>query len=224
MAIKDWPTAEQPREKLLQRGASALSDAELLAIFLRTGIPGLDAVGLAKSILTKFGTLRALFASDLDQFCEGPGLGPAKYVQLQAVLEMSRRYLHEELQSQPSLTSPADTRQFLLAQMSGLTSEQFACIWLDAQHQVLDFEVLFTGTIDSAAVYPREVIKAALRVNAAAVILAHNHPSGVAEPSQADQLITQRLMKSFESIDVKLLDHMVVGKGIVISFAERGLL
>lgn len=224
MAIKDWPQADRPREKLLAHGAASLTDAELLAIFLRTGIPGLDAVGLAHSIVEKFGSLKALFAADLEQFCQGPGLGPAKYVQLQAVLEMSRRYLHEELTTRPALTSPADTRQFLLSQMSQQSSEQFACIWLDSQHQVLKFEVLFNGTIDSAVVYPREVIKAALAVNAAAVILAHNHPSGIAEPSHADQLITQRLAKAFDSIDVKLLDHMVVGQGIVVSFAERGLL
>jgi DNA repair protein RadC len=224
MAIKDWPEASRPREKLLSQGAAALSDSELLAIFLRTGIPGLDAVGLAQSILNRFGSLSTLLGADQASFCDGPGLGPAKYVQLQAVIEMGRRYLGDELLSKPSLTSPSDTRQFLLAQMSHLQSEQFACIWLDSQHQVLKFESLFNGTIDSAAVYPREVVKAALASNAAAVILAHNHPSGIAEPSQADQMITQRLLKALETVEVRLLDHMVVGKGIVVSFAERGLL
>lgn len=224
MAIKDWPEASRPREKLLAQGAAALSDSELLAIFLRTGIPGLDAVGLAQSILNRFGSLSALLGADQSSFCEGPGLGPAKYVQLQAVIEMGRRYLNDDLLRKPSLTSPADTRQFLLAQMSDLQSEQFACIWLDSQHQVIKFEPLFNGTIDSAAVYPREVVKAALACNAAAVILAHNHPSGIAEPSQADQMITRRLQNSLDTVDVRLLDHMVVGKGIVVSFAERGLL
>lgn len=224
MSIKEWPEAQRPREKLLAQGASSLSDAELLAIFLRTGIPGLDAVGLAQSILNRFGTLPRLFKADLNEFCDGPGLGPAKYVQLQAVIEMSRRFLKSELQSGAALTSPAETRNFLLAQMRDLDSEQFSCIWLDSQHRVIKFEVLFHGTIDSAAVYPREVIKAALHCNAAAVILAHNHPSGIAEPSVADQTITQRLKSAFNGIDVRLLDHMVVGQGVVISFAERGLL
>lgn len=224
MSIKHWPEAQRPREKLLAQGAATLSDAELLAIFLRTGIPGLDAVGLSQSILNKFGSLSELFAADIEKFCEGPGLGPAKFVQVQAVIEMSRRFLKDELGKKKSLTSPSDTRQFLLAQMSQLENEQFACIWLDTQHQILKFETLFQGTIDSAAVYPREVVKAALGCNAAAVILAHNHPSGIAEPSHADQLMTERLKQALETIDVRVLDHMVIGKGIVVSFAERGLI
>jgi len=224
MSIKEWPEALRPREKLLNQGAASLSDAELLAIFLRTGIPGLDAVGLAQSILNKFGTLSALFSADKTNFCDGPGLGPAKFVQMQAVLEMSRRYLHSELKTKTSLSSPADTRNFLLAQMRDLTSEQFSCIWLDSQHQMIKFETLFYGTVNAAAVYPREVVKAALACNAAAVIVAHNHPSGIAEPSTADQMITRRLITALNTIDVSLLDHMVVGQGIVVSFAERGLI
>ncbi len=224
MTIKEWPEATRPREKLLAQGACSLTDAELLAIFLRTGIPGLDAVGLAQSILSRFGDLKSLFGASEKEFCSGPGLGPAKYVQLQAVIEMSRRYLTDELKGKSSLSSPADTRQFLLSQMSHLQREQFACIWLDSQHQVIEFEVLFLGTIDAAAVYPREVVKSALIHNAAAVILAHNHPSGIAEPSSADQAITKRLEQALSTIDVKLLDHMVVGQGIVVSFAERGLI
>jgi len=224
MSIKEWPEQLRPREKLLNQGPESLSDAELLAIFLRTGIPGLDAVGLAQEILNRFENITHLFQADLDEFCEGPGLGPAKYVQLQAVLEMSRRYLRCELQSRKALTSPADTRNFLLAQMQGLPREQFSCIWLDSQHRVIRFETLFHGTIDSAAVYPREVVKAALGCNAAAVILAHNHPSGIAEPSTSDQLITDRIRQALDVIDVRLLDHMVVGQGIVVSFAERGLI
>jgi len=224
MSIKEWPELLRPREKLLHQGAQSLSDAELLAIFLRTGIPGLDAVGLSQSILNRFGTLAELFNADLNKFCEGPGLGPAKYTQLQAVIEMSRRFLKSELQRKNSLTSPMDTRNFLLAQMRDLPSEQFSCIWLDSQHKVLKFETLFQGTIDSAAGYQREVIKAALDCNAAAVILAHNHPSGVAEPSMADQRLTERLNKALGAIDVRVLDHMIVGQGIVVSLAERGLL
>ena len=224
MSIKEWPVASRPREKLLHQGAGALSDAELLAIFLRTGLPGLDAVALAQSILNRFGSLSALFQATQSQFCLGPGLGPAKFAQLQAVVEMSRRYLKAELLGKPALGSPGDTRNFLLAQMRDLTSEQFACIWLNSQHRVLRFETLFHGTLDSAAVYPREVVKAALNCNAAAVILAHNHPSGIAEPSSADRLLTDRLQAALATIDVQLLDHMVVGQGVVISFAERGLL
>ncbi|MHA7878783.1 MAG: RadC family protein [Saccharospirillum sp.] len=224
MSIKDWPAGERPREKLLAQGASALSDAELLAIFLRTGLPGLSAVDLARQLLATYGGLTALFSADLTRFCEARGLGEAKFVQLQAVLEMSRRYLLDDLQSGPSLTSPGDTRQFLLAQMRGLQHEVFACIWLDNQHRVLSYEPLFTGTIDGAAVYPREVVRTALKHNAAAVILAHNHPSGVAEPSQADRQITDRLVNSLSTIDVRVLDHMVVGSGMVVSFAERGWL
>jgi len=224
VSIKEWPAASRPREKLLHQGAAALSDAELLAIFLRTGLPGMDAVALAQSILNRFGSLASLFQASQSQFCQGPGLGPAKYVQLQAVVEMSRRYLKADLLSKPALGSPSDTRNFLLAQMRDLTREQFACIWLDSQHRVLRFETLFQGTLDSAAVYPREVVKAALNCNAAAVILAHNHPSGIAEPSSADRLLTDRLQTALATIDVQLLDHMVVGQGVVISFAERGLL
>lgn len=223
MSIKHWPEATRPREKLMANGSSALSDAELLAIFLRTGIPGLDAVALAESILSKFGNLKTLFNASLAEFCDGPGLGPAKYVQLQAVLELSRRYLSDVL-NRTALASPDEARQFLLSQMSHLEREQFACLWLDNQHRVIDYEVLFQGTIDSANVYPREVIKSALYRNAAAVILAHNHPSGIAEPSRADQIITNRIGKALSTVDVRLLDHMVVGDGIVISFAERGLL
>lgn len=222
MAIKDWPASDRPREKLLNQGADALTDAELLAIFLRTGLPGLSAVDLARQLLSDYGGLTPLLSADQAPFCEGKGLGMAKYVQLQAVLEMGRRYLLDELQTGPSLTSPGDTRRFLLAQMRGLKHEVFSAIWLDNQHRVLAYEPLFNGTIDGAAVYPREVVRTALKHNAAAAILAHNHPSGVAEPSQADRQITDRLVDSLGAIDVRVLDHMVVGAGVVVSFAERG--
>ena len=224
MTIKQWPEKSRPREKLLDQGAESLSDSELLAIFLRTGIPGLDAVGLAQSILVKFGSLNSLFSATKTEFCEVPGLGQAKYAQLQAVLEMSRRYLLETVDKKQILTSPDAIRTFLLSKMQNLTQEQFAVIWLDSQHRMIKFETLFKGTIDSAAVYPREVVKSALSHQAAAAILVHNHPSGVAEASTADRIITDRLVDAMQLIDVKVLDHFIVGQGIVVSFAERGWL
>lgn len=224
MAIKDWPEAERPREKLMQLGAGALSDAELLAIFLRTGTRGHTAVDLARELLGEFDGLRPLLAADAHEFCRGRGLGPAKYCQLQAVLEMSRRHLHETLQREPGLTSPQITRRYLISQLRECQQEQFACLFLDSQHRVIRFEVLFRGTIDAANVYPREVMKRCLKLNAAAVIFAHNHPSGVAEPSEADRRITQRLINALELVDIPVLDHFVVGEGDLVSFAERGLL
>jgi len=225
MPITDWPDAERPREKLLARGAGSLSDAELLAIFLRTGIPGKTAVDLARDLLKDFGSLRALLESDFARFRQSPGLGMAKYAQLQAVLEMARRPLRESLQRGNALTSPDLTRQYLAAQIRAYPHEVFACLLLDNQHRVIDFRELFRGTIDSASVYPREVVKTALACNAAAVIFAHNHPSGVAEPSEADRLITQRLRQALGLVDIRVLDHFIVGDGEhAYSFAEHGLL
>ncbi len=224
MAIKDWPHAERPREKLLLRGAQALSDAELLAIFLRTGVSGCSAVDLARQLLSEYGGLRPLLSADAKDFCRGRGLGRAKYAQLQAVLEMSRRQLLETLERGDALTSPQLTRSFLKSQLMDQGREVFACLFLDSQHRVIVFEPLFYGTIDAASVYPREVVKNCLRHNAAAVIFAHNHPSGVAEPSQADKNITRRLCDALALVDVRVLDHFVVGDGEVTSFAERGLL
>jgi DNA repair protein RadC len=185
MAISDWPASERPREKLLERGADALSDAELLAIFLRTGTTGQSAVALARELLDGFGGLRPLLAADHATFCRRRGLGAAKFVQLQAVLEMGRRHLHEALMRGETLTSSETTRAYLRARLGERDHEIFACLFLDNRHRVIAFDELFRGTIDGASVYPREVVKAALRHNAAAVILAHNHPSGVAEPSTA---------------------------------------
>ncbi|MGB1109860.1 MAG: RadC family protein [Gammaproteobacteria bacterium] len=224
MAITDWPAEERPREKLLDKGAGALSDAELLAIFLRTGVVGLSAVDLARNLLSDFGSLRALMAADQAGFCSAKGLGVAKFVQLQAVLEMSRRYLAEDMQRGDAMTDPDATRRFLNAQLRDREHEVFACLFLDNRHRVIAFEELFRGTIDGASVYPREVVKQALGHNAAAVIFAHNHPSGVAEPSQSDERITQRLKTALSSVDVRVLDHIVVGDGEPVSFAERGLL
>jgi DNA repair protein RadC len=224
MAITDWPAAERPREKLLQRGPKALTDAELLAIFLRTGTPGKTAVDLARELLTEFGSLRALLNADAQRFCQGVGLGEAKYAQLQAVLEMARRHYEEILQRSDALTSVDATRAYLNAQLRGYNHEVFACLFLDNQHRVIVFEELFRGTLDSAGVYPREVLKRVLLHNAAAVIFAHNHPSGVAEPSSADRQITAKLQQALQLFDIRVLDHFIVGDGSPYSFAEHGLL
>lgn len=224
MAINHWPAQERPREKLIDRGAQALSDAELLAIFLRTGIVGKSAVDLARDLLTDFKGLRPLLEAREKDFCARKGLGPAKYVQLQAVLEMSRRHLGESMDKGQGLTSPEMTRRFLMAQLRNSHQEQFACLFMDSQHRVISFEILFYGTIDAASVYPREVVRKALQHDAAAIIVAHNHPSGVAEPSQADQSITRHLKEALALVDIRLLDHFIVGDGEVLSLAERGML
>jgi len=221
--IKNWPAEERPREKLLQRGAQALSDAELLAIFLRTGTRGKTAVDLARELLHEFGSLRAMFEASETQFCEANGLGQAKFVQMQAVLEMSRRYLQERMQRGDTLTDPDAVRQYLASKLRDERSEVFACVFLDNRHRVITYEELFRGTIDGASVHPREVIKRALKHNAAAVILAHNHPSGIAEPSQSDEAITQKLKDALGLLDVRVLDHFIIGDQVM-SFAERGLL
>ena len=223
MAISHWPPAERPREKLLAKGASALSDAELLAIFLRTGCKGLTAVDLARQLLDAFGGLKPLLQAAEKDFCRHHGLGMAKYAQLQAVLEMSRRHLYEQLSRGDALCSPQQTRQFLNAQLGDCPHEVFACLFLDNRNRVIAFEKMFFGTIDGASVYPREVVRMALKKNAAALIFAHNHPSGVAEPSAADEQITQRLKEALALVDIRVLDHFVVGDEVV-SFAESGLL
>ena len=224
MAIRDWPAGERPREKLLHRGAAALSDAELLAIFLRTGVAGKSAVDLARDLLSHFGGLRPLLEADMATFCHAKGLGVAKYVQLQASLELSRRHLLSTLQRGDALTSPEHTRRYLSAQLRGRQQEVFACLFLDNRHRVLEYEELFYGTIDGAGVHPREVVRRSIAHNAAAVIVAHNHPSGVAEPSRSDEQITRRLQQALELVDVRLLDHMVIGDGEITSLAERGLI
>ena len=224
MGIRDWPAGERPREKLLLKGAASLSEAELLAIFLRTGVKGKSAVDLARQMLKQFGSLRALLAADQKTLCALPGMGPAKYAQLQAGIEMARRHLGEALERGKPLTDPAATRRYLSARFRDMPYEVFACLYLDNRHRVIAFEELFRGTIDGASVHPREVVKSALARNAAAVILAHNHPSGVAEPSHADELITQRLRDALALVDVRVLDHVIVGDGRCMSFAERGLI
>lgn len=223
MAITDWPEDERPRERLLKQGAGALSDAELFAIFLRTGVAGRSAVDLARDLLTHFGGVRGLLNASRRDFTEAKGLGDAKFAQLQAVLELARRHFAEELAEGAVIDSPEATRRYLLAQLRDAAQEVFAVLFLDQRHRVLAFERLFFGTINQSAVHPREVVKAVLRHNAAAVILAHNHPSGVAEPSTADREITLRLRDALNLIDVRLLDHMIVGDRCT-SMAELGMI
>lgn len=223
MAIKDWPAGDQPREKLLARGPEALSDPELLAVFFRTGVKGKSAVDLGRELIERFGGIRGLLAAD-GELRSVSGLGTVKYIQLRAVLEMARRYLSECLARGRQLTSPGQTRDYLLLNMRDRPHEVFACLYLDNKHRVIAFEEMFRGTIDCASVYPREILKRALELNAAAMILAHNHPSGDPEPSPADRAITDRIQAALELVDIRLLDHMVIGDGECVSFAERGLI
>ena len=222
MSITDWPEQERPREKLLSRGAASLSDAELLAIFLRTGTKGVTAVDLSRLLLKQFGSLNALMHAKQAEFCEGHGLGNAKYAQLQAVLEMARRYLHENISNKNILNNPDETKQFLKSQLAHQQREVFACLYLDTKHQVIAFKELFFGTIDGASVHPREVVKSALQHNAAAVIFAHNHPSGNSTPSQSDIDITKQLISALKLIDIRVLDHLIIGNGDATSLAELG--
>jgi len=224
MSIKDWPAAERPREKLLAMGSAALSDAELLAIFLRTGVTGKSAVDLARHLLNQFGGLRALLSADREHFSEALGLGPAKYAQLQAVLEMGRRHLAENMVRESALEGPRAVREYLKAMLRDEPHEVFGCLFLDSKHKVLVFERLFTGSINSASVYPRQVVKRALANNAAAVILCHNHPSGVTRPSQADRELTHRLKQALGLIEVEVLDHIIIGEGEPLSMVEYGWL
>ena len=224
MAIHDWPVGERPREKLLSQGSQALTNAELLAVMFGCGTRGGSAVDLARGLLREFGSLRELLSADHQQALCARGLGPARYCLLQAALELSRRHYRETLSIGPALSSPETARGFLLAQLRDRPYEVFCCLHLDARHRLIAFEELFRGTIDGATVHPREVVRQSLARNSAAVIFAHNHPSGVAEPSQADELITQRLREALNLIDVRVLDHLIVGEDRCMSFAERGLL
>lgn len=224
MAIRDWPEDDRPREKLLQRGAQALSDAELLAIFLRTGVSGKSAVDMARDLVHQFGGLTRLFAASRTEFCTIHGLGDAKYAQLQAVLEMARRALGEQMRQGDALASPGAVRDYLRLALAGKAFEAFCVVFLDTRNRVLAIEELFRGTLTQTSVYPREVLKRALAHNAAAVILAHNHPSGMAEPSHADECLTRTLKTALALVDVTVLDHFIVGNGCAVSFAERGLL
>jgi DNA repair protein RadC len=224
MPITDWPQQERPREKLLAQGPERLSDAELLAIFIRIGIPGKTAVDLGRQLLQEFGGLRQIIEADQAQLCRAQGLGTAKYVQFKAALEISRRYLFQSLQRTNALANPQDVYRYLTACLRAYKQEVFACLFLDNTHRAISFDELFYGTIHSATIHPREVVKMALHHNAAAVIFAHNHPSGIAEPSQADEAITHKLKHALALIDVRVLDHIIVGDGQMTSLAERGIL
>ncbi|WP_269532409.1 DNA repair protein RadC [Chitinimonas sp. BJYL2] len=224
MPITDWPTDERPREKLLKQGPQALSDAELLAIFLRVGLPGKSAVDLARQLLGNFGSLTGLFQARLGDFAAIAGIGEAKYAQLQAVIEMSRRALGEELRQPQAFEHPAAVREYLRLWLGGEARECFAALFLDTRHALLSADILFRGTLDQATVHPREIARRALGLNAAAVIVAHNHPSGHAEPSPADISLTHHLRDALRLIDLRLLDHFIVTRQTAVSLAERGYL
>ena len=224
MSIADWPADDRPREKLLAKGPDALSDAELLAIFLRVGASGKSAVDLARELIARCGSLSALCSASEHSVCDLPGMGRAKYAQLQAVMEMARRALKEKIANGNALNSPSAVREYLRLKLQALPHEVFVALFLDAQNRVLAIEELFRGTLTQTSVYPREVVKRALHHNAGAVILAHNHPSGVAEPSHADETLTQALKHALALVDVRVLDHFIIAGSGVISFAERGLL
>lgn len=224
MAIRDWPAAERPREKLVNQGVGALSDAELLAIFLRVGVMGKSAVDLARDLLTQFGSLNAIFSASKHDLSQVHGIGTSKYVQLQAIFEMSRRALSEQLHQQDVFNSPQQVHDYLCLKLGGLGREVFLVLFLDAQNRLQATEEMFSGTLMQTSVYPREVVKRAMHHNAAAVIFAHNHPSGEAKQSQADELITKQLKQALALVDVKVLDHFIVAGNNTLSFSERGLL
>lgn len=224
MNLKSWPVDERPREKLLNHGPTHLSNAELLAIFLRTGTRERNVIELSRFLLEDFGGLRNLMGTSAGRFCQVPGLGTAKYAQMQAAMEMARRVLDEPLRAGEPLTSPEQTKRYLKSRLVTRVHEVFACLFLDTRNKVISYDELFFGTLDGAAVYPREVVRRALDINAGAVIFAHNHPSGVAEPSSADIAITQRLKTALASVDIRVLDHMIIGHDQVVSLAERGLM
>ena len=224
MAITDWPEGERPREKLLQQGVGMLSDAELLAIFLRVGVTGKSAVDLARDLLTRFGSLNGIFSATLKDISQVNGIGASKYAQLQAIFEMSRRALQEEMQLRDVLSSPKQVRDYLCLRLGQLSREVFIVLFLDAQNRVLAQEVLFSGTLTQTSVYPREVVKRALHHNAASVIFAHNHPSGLAQQSRADELLTTSLKQALALVDIRVLDHFIVAGNTTLSFAEQGLL
>ncbi|MBW8191213.1 DNA repair protein RadC [Neiella marina] len=224
MQLNQWPQAMRPREKLMANGAGSLSDAELLAIFLRTGLPGCNVVDLAQQLLADFGTLSELISAPKQEFCQAKGLGSAKYVQLQAVMEMARRVLAAQLRRDTVMDSTESAKRYAAAELAQHANEMFALLLLDSQHRLIEFKTLFQGTINQASVYPRVIVQTVLAANAAAVILCHNHPSGIAEPSNADIQITQRIQDALALVDVTVLDHLVVTQGHVVSMAERQLI
>ena len=218
-----WPADDRPREKLLKRGPNALTDSELLAIFLRTGVQGKNVVELARDMLAHFGGLKNLFAADYASFTAFKGLGQAKFVQLQACLEMSQRYLAEQLTTGDAINNPNEVKSYIQSRLVGRKNEVFAVLFLNNQHQILSFEELFFGTVNASSVHPRVVVQRALAINAAAIIVSHNHPSGVAEASHSDIDITRSLKAAMNLIDVRLLDHLIIAGHQVTSMAEQGL-
>ncbi len=223
MSIKQWPVDERPREKLARNGAASLSDAELLAIFLRTGIKGKSAIDIGRDLLLEFGGLRQILNAEQNTLARTVGLGPAKSAQLHAALELGKRYLAQKLEREGPLTSPTQAADFLMHQLRDQPREVFAIVYLDNRHHVLRYQELFYGTLNGATVHPREVVKSALKHNAAAIIIAHNHPSGIAEPSQADTSLTVKLKEALNMVEIRLLDHLVIGDGEFVSMSERGL-
>ncbi|MGI9316845.1 MAG: RadC family protein [bacterium] len=224
MTIKHWPESERPQEKLLRCGAKSLSDAELLALFIRSGTPGRTAIDIGRDLLNEFGGLRQILTADRRHLYRISGCGPARYALLHASLELNRRFLDQTLRKHGPLNSPQQAADFLTHQLRDLKREVFAVLYLDTRHQVIDYEELFCGTLNGATVHPREVVRSVIEHNASAVILAHNHPSGVAEPSQSDAILTRRLRESLGLIDVRLLDHLVIGDGECVSMSDRGYL
>jgi len=224
MSLKDLPADQRPREKLLERGPGALADTELLALLLRTGLPGHDVFSLSQQVLEHFGGFAGLLQISAAELGSIKGLGPAKRAELVAVMEMARRALAQQVSAAPVFDSPQRVKDYVALQLGGRTQEVFAVLFLDGQHRLLRLEEMFHGTLMQTSVYPREVVRRALALNAGAVILTHNHPSGLAEPSRADEFLTQTLKSALALVDVRVLDHLVVGQGQVVSMAERGLL
>jgi DNA repair protein RadC len=224
MGINEWPEQQRPRERLIRDGAAALSDPELLAVFLRVGVRGKNAVELGRELIARFGSLSALFAASLEQFSQVHGLGPAKFAQLQAVMELARRAIGEQLRTGQTLGSPDAVKLYLRMSLSQLAHEAFVVLFLDVKNRLIASEEMFRGTLTHTSVHPREVVKAALRHNAAGIMLAHNHPSGVPEPSESDLLLTRALVQTMSLVDVRVLDHFVVAGPQVHSFAEHGQL
>ncbi len=224
MGIKDWPVQQRPRERLISEGPAALSDSELLALFLRVGVKGRSAVELGRDLLLQFGSIQGLFSATLTQFSSVHGMGPAKFAQLQAVMELAQRALAEQIKAGELMGSPDAVRQYLRMTLGRQAHESFVVLFLDVKNRLLASEEMFRGTLTHTSVYPREVVKAALAHNAAGVLLAHNHPSGAPEPSEADLLLTRALMQALALVDVRVLDHFIVAGASVHSFAEHGQL
>jgi len=223
MSIRNWPSNERPREKLLEHGAQALSEAELLAVLIQTGTRGQSALDIARTLLCEFGSLRELLTAGRDRVCAIRGLGTSRFVTLQAALELARRHYQQLMMTGCALNQPQAIREFLQMRLRDLAYEVFCCLYLDRRNRVIAFDELFRGTIDGATVHPREVVRAALTRNATAVVVAHNHPSGVAEPSRADEQITRVLKQALALVEVRLIDHLIIGDGICTSLADRGL-